>query len=88
MMAPAELGLWVLEQTRGDYVGSDLNGGDIQDKAEELGLLVRVDVTEPCCEEHCHCAEYGEFPQQCLRYSDAVAEAQSDNQDRGKPVGA
>lgn len=60
----ASLGLWVLLAQREHQ--ADVCGGDIQDKAKELGLLVQVDVTEPCG-EGCVCAEYGAFPQQCLR---------------------
>jgi len=60
----AVLGLWVLLEQRKFEL--DVCGGDIQDKAKELGLLVSVEVTEPCGEE-CTCAEFGEFPQQCLR---------------------
>ena len=57
------LGEWVLEQDR----ESDICGGDVQDKAIELGLLHYVTVTEPCG-ELCHCAEYyDEFPSECLR---------------------
>jgi hypothetical protein len=61
--------LMVLEESRDDLC--DLDGGWLQDKAEECGLLVRVNVTEPCG-EICSCAECGDFPQDCLRYSAAV----------------
>ena len=58
-------GLAVLKETR-EGLG-DIDGGWLQDKAEECGLLVRVTVTEPCSDEHCRCAEYDDFPQECLR---------------------
>jgi hypothetical protein len=60
-----EFGRWCLEELRSD-IGSNLDGGAAQDKAEELGLLERITVHEPCCDE-CNCAMYGEFPQECLR---------------------
>lgn len=57
------LGEWVLEQNR----ENDICGGDVQDKAIELGLLHFVTVRERCG-ELCHCAEYyDEFPADCLR---------------------
>ena len=58
-------GRWCMEQLR-DEIGNDLDGGAAQDKAEELGLLVRIHVTESCG-DHCSCAEYDDFPQECLR---------------------
>jgi hypothetical protein len=61
--------LLVLEESRDDL--GDLDGGWLQDKAEECGLLVRVTATEPCGEV-CSCAEYDDFPQQCLRYSEEI----------------
>lgn len=64
-----EFGYWCLTELRGDNLGSDLDGGSAQDKAEELGLLIRVSVTEPCGDQ-CVCAEYGDFPQECLRMID------------------
>lgn len=67
--ALARYDLAVLEESR-DLLG-DLDGGWLQDKAEEFGLLVLVEVTERCG-EHCRCAEYGDFPQECLRYSEEV----------------
>lgn len=76
----AALGLYALDETRGDYIGSDLSGGDIQDKAEALGLLTRVEVKDPCSEEYCSCAEYydkDEWPVQCLRYSPVIADARA-----------
>lgn len=69
MSAPlVEFALWALGETRH---GGDLDGGSLQEKAEALGILGRVPVTEPCGEE-CNCAEYGDFPQDCLRYADHV----------------
>lgn len=61
----AEFGRWCLETMRHPNIG-DIDGGEAQDKAEALGLLVRVNVTEPCGED-CWCAEWDDFPQECLR---------------------
>lgn len=61
----AEFGKAVLEEHREAL--TDLDGGWIQDTAEEIGLLVRVTVDKPCG-EYCQCADYGEFPLECLRY--------------------
>lgn len=61
---------WVIAEHR-EHCG-DIDGGSIQDKLEELGLLVSVPVTEPCG-ENCLCAEYGDFPQECLRLADGIA---------------
>lgn len=58
-------GHWCLNELR-ENIGDDLDGGAAQDKAEELGLLIRVQVTESCG-DRCVCAEYGDFPQECLR---------------------
>lgn len=42
-----------------------LDGFDLQDTAEEFGLLQRVEVAEPCG-EGCSCVEYGaDFPTDC-----------------------
>lgn len=68
-MTPLEkFGLVVLEESREDL--GDLDGGFLQDTAEELGLLVRTTVTEPC-RASCRCVDYG-FPVDCLRYSQEV----------------
>lgn len=69
MTALEQFGLAVLEESRDSL--ADLDGGWIQDKAEKLGLLVRVTVTEPCGDD-CRCAEYDDFPMECLRYSSEV----------------
>ena len=63
----AKLGKWVLDM-RAEHDCADLDGGDIQDKAVELGLLEGVKVTESCG-ENCNCAEYGDFPLTCFRLS-------------------
>lgn len=64
LTAAAKFGMWALETSRENM--GDLEGGEIQDKALELGLLHEVVVTEPCCDE-CRCAEYDDFPQKCIR---------------------
>jgi hypothetical protein len=63
-----EFGRFCLDQHRED--NGDIDGGWLQDEAKALGLLVEVEVTEPCC-ENCWCAEHhGEFPCKCLREFD------------------
>jgi hypothetical protein len=66
------LARWAIEEHRKDC--ADLDGGSIQDKLEELKLIERVTVTEPCG-ENCSCAEYvgpDGFPTDCLRLVDGV----------------
>lgn len=46
--------------------GYSIDGGEAQDKAVELGLLVTVTMTEPCG-VGCNCVAYGEFPLTCYR---------------------
>jgi hypothetical protein len=65
----AKFAILVLEESRDEL--TDLDGGWLQDTAEECGLLVRVEVTEPCGDV-CQCAEYGDFPQECLRYPEEI----------------
>jgi len=69
LRALAVFALAVLEETREEL--ADLDGGWLQDKAEELGLLVRVEVVVPCGVT-CRCED---FPMDCLRYSPAVQAA-------------
>lgn len=66
LRALATFALACLEETREEL--ADLDGGWLQDKAEELGLLVRIEVTEPCGGT-CRCDD---FPMDCLRYSPEV----------------
>ena len=73
MSALEKFALAVLEESRNELC--DLDGGWLQDKAEELGLLVREEAVEACDEEWCKCAEYGDFPQSCLRYSELTRAA-------------
>lgn len=65
----AHLALWCMNESHGDYIG-DVDGGELQDKATELGILVTKEATEPCCES-CRCAEYG-FPTTCYRPAEWV----------------
>lgn len=58
----------VMESAR-EFGGGDVDGGWIQDYATDMGILIVVQVTEPCGEgENCVCTEYG-FPVECYRYS-------------------
>jgi|SRR6187399_84885 len=66
----AAYGAAILAASREEF--GDLDGGFLQDKAAELGVLVEIQVTEACAEEGCHCAEYGDFPQNCFRYPPEV----------------
>lgn len=68
--ALSDFGRWCLLQSR-EHGGCDLDGGAVQDKAEQLGLLERVRVTEPCGEA-CLCVDYSSFPQICLRLAAGV----------------
>lgn len=68
----AAFGAAVLEESRDDLC--DLDGGWLQEKAVELGVLVEVPVTEACDESTCRCAEYG-FPTTCYRYAPEVCAA-------------
>lgn len=63
----ARFGVFILNLSREDF--GDIDGGTIQDRAEKLGLLHRVRVIEPCSED-CACAEYDDFPQECLRLTE------------------
>ena len=46
------------------------DGGDVQDWAVKQGILIAVEVTEPCNPDNCVCAEVG-FPVTCYRFSPA-----------------
>ena len=65
----AELGRWVILQQQQWEMSVD--GGDIQDKAVELGILIPTVVTASCGEE-CQCASYGDFPQTCMKLAEGV----------------
>ena len=57
----------ILADHRSDL--SDVDGGTIQDAAVASGLMVAVPVAEPCA-DNCRCRDYGEFPHDCIRYTD------------------
>lgn len=61
----AAFGAWALREARADL--GDLNGGEMQDKAVDLGVLVPIEAQEPCG-DGCRCQEYDDFPQTCYRY--------------------
>lgn len=66
----ASFARWVISEHREAF--TDIDGGSIQDKLVELGLLVEVPATEPCS-EYCHCVEYGaDFPTTCVRVAEGV----------------
>lgn len=60
----AKFGLLCLADHR--ICSADLDGGWLENKAIECGLLHHVHVTEPC-EGDCDCAYWDTFPQDCLR---------------------
>jgi hypothetical protein len=66
-----------------DGNGGDVDGGTIEDVAKECGLLVGVEVSEPCG-EYCVCAEYEAFPMSCYRYSTGVLKAIADKPEIGR----
>lgn len=78
-LAPlARLALFVLDEARVHGVG-DVDGGQLQDEAERLGVLVKVKMAEFCAET-CNCAEYfdsAELPVECLRLSEGVKQARA-----------
>lgn len=55
--------------------GSDVEAWNIQEWATELGLLEPVEVTEPCSETSCMCAECENIPGTCYRPVKFLAEA-------------
>ena len=48
------------------FTAADQYGADIQEKAVELGLMHKVEATEPCG-ENCMCEEIAGFPVDCYR---------------------
>ena len=75
--ALAQLGRWCLAESRHPVPG-DIDGGSLQEKAIELGLLAYVTVTEPCGED-CACMDYyasDEWPHECLRETSAAMRAE------------
>lgn len=67
----AAFGAWCLAEHREGF--GDLYGDCLQEKAKDMGLIVPVTVTEACGED-CACAEYADFPQECLRLAEGVGE--------------
>lgn len=64
------LGAWAFGEHR-DWMG-DIDGGSLQDKMEELGLLVRVPVTEEnVMTLHEHCEDVS-VDDDCLHAADGV----------------
>lgn len=60
---------------RSAFDGCDLSGGDAQDLAERYGLIREVEVSEPCDNEHCVCAEVCQPPWTCYRFTEMLQEA-------------
>lgn len=70
----AAFGAWCAQEFRREL--ADVDGGSAQDAMERLGLLKRIEVTEPCG-EGCVCAEVG-FPADCYVFDDDVKAALKD----------
>ena len=69
----------------------DIEGGWLQEQLLASGVLMRVEVTEPCG-EWCQCREWDDFPQTCVRHSPvalrairsvAVAKMSNESQTKG-----
>ena len=78
----AKFGLLTLRESRDEL--ADLDGGWLQDTAEECGLLERIRVSEPCG-EGCRCVEYHgceDFPVDCLRMTPECLQMEKDIHDR------
>lgn len=79
LRALAEFGRWCLDEMRHPAPG-DIDGGSAQDRAQALGLLAEVTVTEWCC-EGCACAEYhgdDDLPVDCMRETDLARALDAD----------
>jgi hypothetical protein len=63
-----EFARWTIAES--SFCGLDIGGDDVQDKAEALGIIREVRVTEPC-RESCACTESG-FPTTCYRFAWAL----------------
>ena len=66
----ARLGLWAIEEEQDGH--HDLNGGDVQDKATEFGVIAPIRVTESCG-DHCQCDEYDNIPGDCFRLTESTS---------------
>jgi hypothetical protein len=51
------------------WEGGSLDGGELQGLLVDVGVLVPIQVDEPCG-EGCNCAEFGDFPMTCYRLAD------------------
>ena len=59
---------WAIDEA---WQGRDIDGGSVQDKARDLGLIDEVTVAEPCS-DMCNCGDGG-FPTTCYRLGPVLA---------------
>lgn len=76
----ARLGLWALGELGGRE--AYLYGGDVQDYAEQYGVISPVDAAEPCGPGYCPCKEFS-FPTTCYRDTPATVAARAIVERRG-----
>lgn len=57
----------LIKAHRGWSGPGDIDGGTFQDLAARRGVFVVERATEPCHEDLCVCAEYGDWPVDCYR---------------------
>lgn len=57
----------MIDQHRNDGYPGDVDGGWMQDRMIALGMLKITEVTEPCSETDCVCAETDGIPGECYR---------------------
>ena len=55
--------------------GVGIDGGDVQEWADELGIIKAVEAKEPCG-DNCNCAEFATWPCICYRFTEMMENAQ------------
>lgn len=80
----ARYGLAVFDEHRTEC--GDIDGGTLQDLAQKFGLVEEVRVTESCG-AGCHCVDWDDFPQDCLRDTEALTACRSALASKDSPNG-
>lgn len=71
---PEPLKAFARQVLRDALNGAGFDGGDLQELAVQLGLLVPTKMEAPCDPDACVCAEVTDFPTTCYRFSPLISE--------------